>query len=231
MDKKDFILEVSKLGIDVSNEQLEKLDRYYELLVEWNKKINLTAITDKKQVYLKHFYDSLTLSKVIDFNKEETLLDVGSGAGFPGMVIKILFPHLKVTLIDSLNKKINFLENIVDELNLSDINCVCMRAEEYALLHRDEYDIVTARAVSSLNVLSEICLPMVKINKYFIAMRGKEENNYDNVLMVLGGTVVLKEKFLLPYEKSERTILKIIKAKPTPDKYPRKFSDIKKRPL
>ncbi len=231
MDKNEFIFEVSKLGINVTTSQLEKLDRYYELLIEWNKKINLTAITEKNQVYLKHFYDSLTLVKVIDLKKESSFLDVGTGAGFPGIVIKIFFPHLKVTLLDSIGKRINFLENVIRELDLKNINCVCARAEVYALSHFEEYDVITARAVSSLNILLELCIPMVKKNKFFIAMRGKEEGNYFSALEVLNCKVQLKENFLLPYEESERTIIKIIKEKGTLNKYPRKFAEIKKRPL
>lgn len=231
MDKLEFIREASLLGIEVSFEHIKLLDRYYDLLVVWNEKINLTAITDKSQVYLKHFYDSLTLVKVIDFKEEEIFLDVGTGAGFPGIVIKIFFPHLKVILLDSLNKRINFLNIVIDELGLSDIECVHGRAEEYALEHREEFDVVTARAVSSLNVLLEMCLPMVKKNKYFIPMRGKEEDSYSRALSILGGKVLLKEKFLLPHEESERTIIKIVKEKETNVKYPRRYSEIKKRPL
>ena len=231
MDKNQFIEEVSKLGIDVTLEQLEKLDRYYELLVEWNKKINLTAITEKKQVYLKHFYDSLTLVKVIDLNKERNFLDVGTGAGFPGIVIKIFFPHLNVVLLDSITKRINFLEIVIEELGLKNIICVCGRAEEYALKHRDDYDVITARAVASLSVLLELCIPMLKKNKYFIAMRGKDEEDYFSALNVLGGKIIKKDKFFLPYEKSERNLIKIIKEKNNLIKYPRRFSEIKKRPL
>ena len=156
MDKEEFIKEVSNLGIEVSLDQLEKLDRYYDLLVEWNKKINLTAIVEKKKVYLKHFYDSLTLVKVIDLNKENTFLDVGTGAGFPGIVIKIFFPHLKVTLLDSIGKRIVFLKKVINELKLDNILCVCERAEVYACSHRNCYDVVTARAVSSINILLEL---------------------------------------------------------------------------
>lgn len=231
MDKYEFIKEVKLLGVLIDDEKVKLLDRYYELLIEWNKKINLTAITDKNQVYLKHFYDCLTLVKIIDFNKEKKFLDVGSGAGFPGIVIKIFFPHLKVTLLDSLNKRINFLELVVRELNLKNIECVHARAEEYALRHRNEYDVVTARAVSSLSILFELCLPMVKNGKYFLAMRGKEEDISNKALFILGSKVLLKKTFFLPYEESMRTIIKIVRERDILDKYPRKFSEIKKRPL
>ena len=231
MDKEEFIIEMKKIGIDDLDKKIKLLDRYYDLLVEWNEKINLTAITEKDKVYLKHFYDSLTLVKVIDFNKQKTFLDVGTGAGFPGLVIKIFFPHLEVTLLDSLNKRINFLECVIGELSLKDIKCVHARAEEYALSHRESYDIVTARAVSSLNILIEMCFPMVKIGGYFIPMRGKDEGNYDKAVLTMNGKILLKENFLLPYENSERTIIKIIKEKKSECKYQRRYCEMKKKPL
>ena len=136
MDKKEFIQEINKLGIQLTEEQLHQLDKYYQLLVEWNKVMNLTGITEEKEVYLKHFYDSLTIAKVIDLTKEKSLCDVGSGAGFPGMVLKIVFPNLKVTLVDSLNKRIKFLTEVANELNLKDIALVHARAEDFAKNNR-----------------------------------------------------------------------------------------------
>ena len=155
MDKELFILETNKLGIDLTNEMFEKLEKYYELLVEWNEKINLTTITDKKEVFLKHFYDSLTLCKVINLNEVDSLCDIGTGAGFPGIVLKICFPHLKLTLVDALNKRINFLKLVCEELKLNNVECIHARAEEYALKNRDKFDVVTARAVASLPILLE----------------------------------------------------------------------------
>lgn len=231
MNRNDFIEAALELGVEVTDYKLELLDRYYELLLEWNEKINLTAITTLEDVYLKHFYDSLTLTKVIDFKKEESFCDIGTGAGFPGIVIKIFFPQLKVTLVDALNKRINFLNIVVRELGLFDVTLVHARAEEYALSHREEFDVVTARAVASLNILLEYCLPLAEVGKWFIAMKGKEEVNYSHALDVMGGKIVCFEEFLLPIEESLRTIIKIEKIKATSNKYPRRFSEIKKRPL
>ena len=153
MNIDDFINRIKKLDVLVDENKLSLLEKYYKLLVEWNEKINLTAITDKNDVYLKHFYDSLTICKVIDLSVEDSFCDIGTRAGFPGIVIKIFFPHLKMTLIDSLNKRIKFLDFVCDELGLNDVTLVHGRAEEFARKNRDSFDIVTARAVSSFNVL------------------------------------------------------------------------------
>ncbi len=232
MNKEEFIKAIAKMNIDYTEEKLSKLEKYYELLVEWNKKMNLTAITDKKEVYLKHFFDSLTLTKVIDLNKEESLCDIGTGAGFPGIVLKIFFPHLKVTLIDSLNKRLIFLNEVVKVLKLENVEVIHARAEEYALKNREKFDVVTARAVAPLNILLEYSMPLVKKEKYFIALKGHEdENSYKNVLIELFSEIMQVEKFNLPFENSQRTIIKVKKIKNTPLKYPRKYSEIKKHPL
>lgn len=232
MDRQLFIDEVKKLNIDLTENMLEQLNRYYELLVEWNEKINLTAITEENEVYLKHFYDSLTLCKVIDLNAEESLCDIGTGAGFPGIVLKICFPHLKLTLVDALNKRINFLKLVCDDLGLSDVECVHARAEEYALKNRDLFDVVTARAVAPLNILLEYSIPLVKKSKYFIALKGNENiDESKNALKVLNCKVLMEERFLLPIEGSNRTIIKIEKLQNTSGKYPRRFAEIKKKPL
>ncbi|MCI9084646.1 MAG: 16S rRNA (guanine(527)-N(7))-methyltransferase RsmG, partial [Bacilli bacterium] len=199
MDRQLFIDEVKKLNIDLTDNMLEQLNRYYELLVEWNSKINLTAITEKNEVYLKHFYDSLTLCKVIDLNNEESLCDIGTGAGFPGIVLKICFPHLKLTLVDALNKRINFLKLVCEELGLDNVECIHARAEEYALKNRNLFDIVTARAVAPLNVLLEYSIPLVKVSKYFIALKGIEDiTESKNALKILNCNILMEEKFLLP---------------------------------
>ena len=231
MSEKDFIDKVKELGIDLNKEQLANLNTYYELLVSWNEKINLTAITNKEDVYLKHFYDSLTLTKVIDLNKEESLCDIGTGAGFPGLVLKICFPHLKVTLLDSLNKRLIFLKEVINVLGLKDVTLVHERAEEYALKNREVFDVVTARAVASLNILLEYSIPLVKENKYFIALKGKEENTNSNALNILKAKIIDTKVITLPYEESIRTIIKVQKKEKTPLKYPRRYSDIKKKPL
>lgn len=232
MDRERFISEVKRLNIDLTEEMLQQLEKYYELLVEWNEKINLTAITDKNDVYLKHFYDSLTLCKIIDLNDVDSLCDIGTGAGFPGIVLKICFPHLKLTLVDALNKRINFLKLVCDDLGLSDVECIHARAEEYALKNRDLFDVVTARAVAPLNILLEYSIPLVKKNKYFIALKGNEEvSESKNALKVLNCKVVDENKFLLPLENSNRTIIKIQKLGNISGKYPRRFAEIKKKPL
>lgn len=226
MNQDRFILELKKLNINITELQLKQLERYYELLVEYNKVMNLTGITIKEEVYLKHFYDSLTIAKVIDLNNYQTLCDVGTGAGFPGLVLKILYPNLKVTLLDSLNKRLNFLNVVIKELNLKDIETVHSRAEEY----NKKFDITVARAVAPLNILLEYCIPLTKVNGYFIAMKGKiEEAN--NALKELNSEIIETNLFLLPIEQSNRTIIKIKKIKETNKKFPRKYCEIKKKPL
>lgn len=234
MNEQQFKIELNKLGITLNDHQLYQLEKYYQLLIEWNQKMNLTAITKKEDVYLKHFYDSLTIVKTIDLTKIDNLCDIGTGAGFPAVVLKILFPKLKVTLVDSLNKRILFLNEVIKQLGLVDIEALHQRAEIFALKQREKFSVVTARAVAPLNILSEYCLPLVKINGYFIAMKGdisQEIKGIDNVLNKLDSRLITVTKFLLPYEKSNRTLIKIKKLKITNKKYPRKFSEIKKKPL
>jgi len=232
MDRELFILEANKLNINLSDKMLNQLEKYYELLVEWNEKINLTAITDKNEVYLKHFYDSLTLCKVIDLNEIDSLCDIGTGAGFPGIVLKICFPHVELTLVDALNKRIKFLKLVCGELGLTNVECIHARAEEYAIKNREKFDVVTARAVAALPVLLEYSIPLVKNSKYFIALKGTEDiNESKNALKILNCKILQEEKFLLPIEKSNRTIIKVQKLGNTSGKYPRRFSEIKKKPL
>lgn len=234
MNKKEFIQEINKLGIQLTDEQLHQLDKYYQLLIEWNKVMNLTGITEEKEVYLKHFYDSLTIAKVIDLTKEKSLCDVGSGAGFPGMVLKIVFPNLKVTLVDSLNKRIKFLTEVANELNLKDIALVHARAEDFAKNNHEKFDVVTARAVAPINVLLEYCLPLTKVGKYFIALKGNISQEIillNNSLTKIGGKLINSQEFLLPIENSNRSLLVITKENPTSKKYPRHPKDIKINPL
>lgn len=224
--------EVSKLGIKYTDDMLEKLEKYYELLISYNEKMNLTAITEKEDVYLKHFYDSLTIVKVIDLNSINSVCDIGTGAGFPGIVLKIFFPNIELTLVDALNKRINFLETTVLKLNLTNVTSVHARAEEYALKNREKFDLVTARAVASLPVLLEYCLPLVKVSGYFVAMKGSEDISLaGNALNKLSGEIDINNKFLLPFENSNRTLIRVKKINKTDKKFPRKFSEIKKRPL
>lgn len=227
-----FIEETKKLGIELTSQQLEKLNQFYELLISWNKKMNLTRITEKEDVYLKHFYDSLTLSKVIDLNQDLTLCDVGSGAGFPGIVLKICFPNLKITLLDSLQKRVNYLNEIIKELDLKNIEAIHTRAEDYAKQNREKFDIVTARAVANLKILSELCIPMVKVNGLFIAMKANIEEEIENsteILKKLDSKIEKIETFYLPIENSIRNIIMIQKQKPTNNLYPRRIEKMKEK--
>lgn len=233
MSQNKFIEEINKLGIKLNKNQLEQLEKYYKMLVKYNKFMNLTGITEYEQVFLKHFYDSLTIMKVIDLNKEQSLCDIGTGAGFPGLVLKICFPNLKVTLLDSLNKRIEFLNKVISELNLKNIEVIHTRAEEYAINHRNEFDITTARAVAHLSVLLEYAIPMTKVGKYFIAMKANVEEELkeiDNSLNQLKTSLIKIEEFKLPLENSQRTIIKFEKQRDNKN-YPRKNSEIKKNRL
>ena len=210
MDKDLFIEKTKELGINLTNKQLEDLEKYYNLLISWNEKINLTRIVEKEDVYLKHFYDSLTLIKVIDLNKDLTLCDIGTGAGFPGLVLKICFPNLKITLVDSLQKIIYFLNEVIKELDLKDIKAIHSRAEDI----KDTYDVVTSRAVANLNLLSKYCLPLVKKGGYFIPMKAnvdEEIKEATNTIHKLGGKLEKQETFNLPIEGSIRNLLVIRK--------------------
>lgn len=233
MNKDKFIEELKKLGIEITEKKLKQLEIYYDLLIGYNKVMNLTGITDKEEVYLKHFYDSLTICKIIDLNKEETLCDLGSGAGFPGIVLKIFYPDLKVTLVDSLNKRINFLNTVINNLELTEINAIHVRMEEYSKKNIEKYDVVTARAVAQMNFLLEIAIPMLKINKNFIAMKGNilNESDYSLALQKLNSEQTNIIEFKLPYENSNRTLIRIRKNKQTSKLFPRKYIEIKRNPL
>lgn len=231
MNKQEFLEELKKLGINLTNDQIDKLARFYQLLVTWNEKINLTTIIKEEEVYLKHFYDSLTLIKVVDLRQPLTILDVGTGAGFPGIVLKIVFPNLKITLLDSLTKRINYLNEIIKELDLHDIETVCSRCEEYTKINREKYDLVVARAVSHLKILSEMIIPTVKVNGYFIAMKANLNDELEKTIPMLKKlNSELKEikEFSLPIENSKRTLVVIKKNAKTTLLYPRKYSEIKK---
>lgn len=233
MSENEFIESLLKSNIRCTSKEIEQLNKYYELLVEWNEKINLTAITEKEDVYLKHFYDSLTLTEVIDLTEEESLCDIGTGAGFPGIVLKIFFPHLKLVLVDALSKRLEFLKIVCKELELKDVELIHSRAEDFAKNVREEYDVVTARAVAKLNILLEYCTPLVKPSKYFVALKGKESELElcNNAINVLNLKVLENKQIILPNENSTRNLVKFQKISNTNKKYPRKYSDIKKRPL
>ena len=234
MNKEEFIKEVEKLGIKVTKEKIEKLEKYCELLVEWNEKVNLTAITNKEDIYLKHFYDSLTLSKAYNLNDNIKICDIGTGAGFPGIVLKIFFDNIDITLVDALNKRINFLNIVIKELNLKKITAVHQRAELFAKEHIEEFDIVTSRAVSRLNILNELCIPILKINGYFIPMKAnidEEIKEAENSIKQLNSSLEKIITFKLPKENSIRNLVIIKKINKTNNKYPRNFDKIKKNPL
>lgn len=232
-----FVQTLSEKGITLSPTQLDQFSTYFRLLVEWNEKMNLTAITDEEGVYLKHFYDSITAAFYFPFDKELSLCDVGAGAGFPSIPLKICFPQLKVTIVDSLNKRIGFLQHLVNELNLQDVTLYHDRAETFGkrLDLRESFDVVTARAVARLSVLSELCLPLVKENGYFIPMKAasvtEEIDKGKKALTILGGKIEKVHSFQLPIEESERNILIIKKFKTTPKKYPRKPGTPNRTPL
>ena len=233
MNKEDFINSTSELNIDINEKKLEMLEKYYQLLEEENKKYNLTAITNKEDVYLKHFYDSLTLSKIIKLNSQ-TLCDIGTGAGFPGLVLKIIFPNLKVTLVDATEKKCNFLKIVIKELELKEIEVINERAEIYSKTVREKYDIVTSRAVAPLKHLLEYSIPLVKVNGNYIAMKSDITKEIENIEIYENKLNIKKEKeivFKLPKENSLRTLLLYKKLKETNPKYPRKYNDIKKKEL
>ena len=225
----------SEIDIAFNDKQIEQFYKYMNLLLEWNEKINLTAITEKKDVILKHFIDSLTISKYIEENS--TLVDIGTGAGFPGIPIKIYRPDVKVTLVDSLNKRINFLNEIISELELKDINTIHSRVEEFGKnkRYREQFDIVTARAVANLIVLSEYLLPLTKIDGKCICMKGseiqEEFNDSKNAIRILGGQIENIYKFNLPKSDILRNIVIIKKVKNTPNKYPRKPGTPTKEPI
>ena len=234
MDINTFVIELNKLGININDIQLKQLEKYFELLVEYNKVMNLTGITEKNDVYLKHFYDCLTINKVVDLNSVASLCDIGSGAGFPGMVIKILFPNIDMVLVDSLNKRISFLNTVIKTLELKNIIAIHSRIEDFAQLNREKYDIVTARAVAKTNILLELSMPVLKVNGKFVAMKSNVEdelNNINNACKILDCKLIKNEKFNLPIENSLRTLLVFEKNCKTNNKYPRKFEQIKKKPL
>lgn len=238
MNPEQFTLALAEKGIILDETQLKQYEIYLRLLREWNEKINLTAITEPDEVYLKHFYDSITLGFYMDFTEEEVhLCDVGAGAGFPSIPLKIAFPKLQVTIVDSLNKRITFLETLVAELGLKGVSCFHDRAETFGQnkKFRAQFDVVTARAVARMSVLSELCLPLVKKGGYFVAMKAsssqEELKDAERAIALLGGKLEEDLSFELPNDAGERHIVKIKKTKETPKTYPRKAGTPNKNPL
>lgn len=216
MTEQEFIIETKKLGIDITKEQLDKLQEFYNLMIDKNKVMNLTRITEEEDVYLKHFYDSLTLVKAVDLTKDLTLCDVGTGAGFPGIVLKIIFPNLKITLIDSLQKRINYLNEVIDKLNLKDIEAIHARVEDYIKNNNQKFDIVTSRAVANLKKLSELTLPLLNENGTFIAMKANLTTEIEDSKQIINKlNCQIKDiiSFNLIKEESVRNLVVITKNK------------------
>jgi 16S rRNA (guanine527-N7)-methyltransferase len=237
MDISQFQEALEKRGISLSSLQLQQFNIYYDTLVEWNAKMNLTGITELSEVYHKHFYDSLTASFYFDFTDSLSVCDVGAGAGFPSVPLKICFPHLEITIVDSLQKRIGFLKHLASELGLNRVSFYHDRAETFAKQssHREQYDLVLARAVARMAVLSELCLPLVKIGGTFLAMKGvqlpEELEESQKAISILGGAIERIERFSLPFDGSGRQIVRIKKASATPSKYPRKPGTPNRAPL
>ena len=221
----------------LSDKQRELFDLYYEILTDWNSKMNLTAITDKDEVWLKHFEDSLSLEQMIDLNKVDTVIDVGTGAGFPGIPLKIVYPHLRLTLLDSLDKRVRFLDNVINQLGLQDVEAVHGRAEDMARQedYREKFDLCVSRAVAALPVLTELCVPFVKVGGFFVsykAERAAEEIESSKVAIdLLGATIGDIKEFRLSGTDNTRTLIRIDKSYATSDKYPRRAGIPSKKPL
>ena len=239
MNPEKFVLELSKHNFELTDKQKQQFKLYFKMLIEVNEHVNLTRITEEDEVYLKHFYDSITPLFTFGavFKDGATLCDVGAGAGFPSIPLKILKPGLKVTIVDSLQKRLNFLKDLISELGLTDVELVHGRAEDVGQnkLDRERFDIVTARAVARMSVLSEYCLPLVKKGGYFVALKGpKAEDELDDgkkALEVLGGKLIKDEELTLPASEEERTLVLVQKVKSTPKKYPRQAGTPRRKPI
>lgn len=232
-----FERDLKEISVTLEKRQMCQFLKYYELLVEWNTFMNLTGITEFEEVMKKHFIDSLSIAKYKKLSDVRTLIDVGTGAGFPALPLKIAFPHLQVTLLDSLNKRIHFLDAVIEELELDDINTVHGRAEDFAkpAKLREKYDMAVSRAVANLSTLSEYCIPFVKKGGVFAAYKSEkvteELTAAEKAVSLLGGRVVSKNDFVLPYSDMNRTIVFIQKEKETPKRFPRKAGLPSKEPL
>lgn len=236
-DVKQFMKDLSKFNITVSDIQVQQFMTYYELLVEWNEFMNLTAITEYEEVLKKHFVDSLSLVKACDLTKDMSLIDIGTGAGFPGIPLKILFPDIRLTLLDSLNKRILFLNEVINKLGLKDIDCIHGRAEDIGHLpeYREQYDLSVSRAVANLSSLSEYCIPFVRVGGKFISYKSgnieEELKDAKSAIQLLGSKIDDVEKYTLPNSDMQRSLVVIRKVKTLSKKYPRKAGMPTKQPL
>jgi len=223
--------------IHLTEEQVDKFFAYYELLIEWNGKMNLTTITELEDVIVKHFIDSLSICKYVDIEDEDTIIDVGTGAGFPGIPIKIVYPNVKITLVDSLNKRVKFLDEVIKQLKLKNIETIHARVEDLAhdIDHRQSYDYCMSRAVANLAALTEYCLPFIKVGGQLLALKGpsisEEIENSGEAIKILGGVLSNLEFFDIPYSDLKHNLVIIDKELDTPLKFPRKTVKIKKSPL
>ena len=230
MNKEEFILNCDEtLNISLTKEKIDLLNKYYELLVLWNKKFNLTRIIEYEEVLLKHFYDSLCLTKVVNLDDRISICDMGTGAGFPGIVLKIVFDNLNVTLIESSNKKCTFLNEVIKELDLKNIKVECKRVEEYALNNLERFDIVTTRAMSNMRIISELSLPMLKVGGKFLPLKSHVHDELEeakNIISLLGGKIDYICEYNLPIINDMRSIPVIIKNKSGKNGFPRAYNKI-----
>lgn len=237
MYPEEFRKQLLAEDVALTDQQMAQFDTYFHLLVEWNEKMNLTAITEEKEVYLKHFYDSLLVGLKMSLDPQASICDVGSGAGFPSIPLKILYPELSVTIVDSLKKRITFLQELTDQLGLTNVHLYHDRAETFGQnpAFREQFDYVTARAVARLNVLAELCLPLVKKDGYFLALKAaksdEELQEAKPAIAQLGGKFIEEKTMALPLSGDERHLLVIQKKKVTPKKYPRKPGLPNKQPI
>lgn len=238
MENKELLKDTAeKMGVVLTEDMLEKFMVYKDMLLEWNEKINLTAITDEKEIMIKHFADCVSIGKHVKFKDGEKVIDVGTGAGFPGVPVKIAFPNIKITLLDSLNKRINFLNELSSSLGLKDVECVHSRAEDGGqnLLYREQFDCCISRAVANLAVLSEYCLPFVKLGGYFISLKGpdaaEEIEGAQAAVKKLGGKIEETVKIEIPNSDITHSLVMIKKIAPTPKQYPRKAGTATKKPI
>lgn len=232
MNKETFKIELEKINISINEDKIKKLDVYLKTLIEYNKHTNLTAIKTEEDIYLKHFYDSLTIAKYIE--NEENILDIGTGAGFPGMVLAIFFPNSNFTLLDSNNKKTKFLKYLKEKLNISNVQIINSRAEDFVRNNFEKFDVVTSRAVADLKILLELSLPALKIKGKFIPMKSKLDEELQGIELYLNelkGQIIKVDEFYLPIENSKRTILVIEHTEKTNMVYPRTYDKILKKPL